>query len=237
LARRPATPSAAPPTTAPTALRTILPRRESCDDDPLAEAPEAPRDPVVRRADAPEGRLAPEDRLARVDRLFPADRLPPDDRLAAAEPLDPEDRLAPEDRVAPDDPLPPEDAPPFDAPLPPAAFLGRVDLFAVEPAVRLALARDAVAGLDEPEPPLLALVPGVVRPVCFRAFLVVATSSPFQDHSGATPWSRTDNRCKANPASASRGSHKSRLSSDPGGEVHLRRVAPAVALRRRPIAF
>jgi hypothetical protein len=208
---------------------------------------------VVRRADAPEGRLAPEDRLAPVDRLFPADRLPPDDRLAAAEPLDPEDRLAPEDRVAPDDPLPPEDPPPFDAPLPPAAFLERVDLFAVEPAVRLALARDAVAGLDEPEPPLLALderelprlaldepeppllalVPGVVRPVCFRAFLVVATSSPFQDHSGATPWSRTDNRCKANPASASRGSHKSRLSSDPGGEVHLRRVAPAGAQKRR----
>jgi hypothetical protein len=126
---------------------------------------------VVLRADAADGRLAPDDLLA--EPLDPEDLLAPGDRLAAAEPLAAEDLLAPEDRLAPEDLLAPEDrlAPEDslagderllpDEPLPPEGLLARADLFGVEPAVRLPLARDVAAALGEPPPPLLDFVPVV----------------------------------------------------------------------------
>jgi hypothetical protein len=165
---------AAPPRTAPTALRTILCRSESLDDDPLVEVavvPDARRDAAVPRDDPPRVLLAPEDRLDPDDLLVPEYRLVPEDRLEPDDLLVPEDRLEPEGR------------------------LERADLFAVEPAPRLAdvpleaaaalvcpllerllrgdaldllaLPRDVVAALREPLPPLLALLPAVFRPVCF----------------------------------------------------------------------
>jgi hypothetical protein len=114
---------------------------------------------VVLRADAADGRLAPDDLLA--EPLDPEDLLAPGDRLAAAEPLAAEDLLAPEDRLAPEDSLAGDERLLPDEPLPPEGLLARADLFGVEPAVRLPLARDVAAALGEPPPPLLDFVPVV----------------------------------------------------------------------------
>jgi hypothetical protein len=165
-------------------------RSESFDADPLAEV--APRlderrdaaalcDAPPRDFAVPDDRPEPDDRLEPDDRPEPDDRLEPDDRPEPDAPLEPEDfervdllaaplavRLA---RPAPldaafVDPLPPLDAA-FVDPLPP------LDAAFVDPPLRLG------ATLAEPPLPLLALLPVVFRPVCFRELLVVATSPPF----------------------------------------------------------
>jgi hypothetical protein len=127
-------------------------RSESLDDDPLAE--------VARLDGRRDAAVLPE--------------VPPRALLVPAERLEPEDRLDPE----PEDRLDPED------------FAG-VDLLAVRLVLAVRLARPAPAdAAREPPPPreaalappplaLLALLPVVFRPDCFRELLVVATSPPF----------------------------------------------------------
>jgi hypothetical protein len=175
-----ATPSAAPPTTAPTAPRTTVVRSESFDEDPLDEdaallevrrADAAVRDAPLRALLAPDDRVEPE-----------ADRLEPDDRV------EPEDRPEPDDFARVDLPelalLVPLPELALLVPLPELALVVRlarvapVDAALVEPP----LLRRPVAFVEPPLPalpPLLALLPVVFRPVCFRELFVVATSPPF----------------------------------------------------------
>ena len=170
-------------------------RSESFDEDPLDEdaallevrrADAAVRDAPLRALLAPDDRLEPE-----AARLEPDDRVEPDDRLEpdafARVDLPELALLVPLPELALLVPLPelallvrlPELA--LLVPLPELALVVRLARVApVEAAlVEPPLLRRAVAFVEPPLPALLALLPVVFRPVCFRELFVVATSPPF----------------------------------------------------------
>ena len=182
-------------------------RSESFDEDPLDEdaallevrrADAAVRDAPLRALLAPDDRLEPEaDRLEPEDRVEPEDRLAPEDfarvdlpelpllvrlpELALLVRLPELALLAPLPELALLAPLP-ELAllvpPPELALVVRLARVAPVDAALVEPP----LLRRPVAFVEPPLPalpPLLALLPVVFRPVCFRELFVVATSPPF----------------------------------------------------------
>jgi hypothetical protein len=179
-------------------------RSESFDEDPLGEeaallevrrADAAVRDAPLRALLAPDDRVEPEaDRLEPDDRVEPEDRPEPDDfarvdlpELALLVPLPELALLVPLPELALLVPLPelallvppPELAlfvpPPELALVVRLARVAPVDAALVEPP----LLRRAVAFVEPPLPALLALLPVVFRPVCFRELFVVATSPPF----------------------------------------------------------